>query len=69
MVKDFEAVGNKLWGRFNASCKEQKWYYEELVKNLEDISNYKMYQEFSDNVEKLFNSSKVIDFINSQEGY
>jgi len=69
MMRDFKQIENELWKRFNGSRKEQRWYYEGLMESLAGISDYKMYQELKYTVEELFNSQKVIEFINnSKEG-
>jgi (p)ppGpp synthase/HD superfamily hydrolase len=65
MVHDYKVIKNDLWEKFNAGCSEQKWYYEGLVESLKDLSEYKMYKEFKTLVEGLFNSTEVINFINS----
>ncbi len=65
MMRDYKEIGNELWKRFNASCEDQKWYYEGIVKSLEGIEEYKMYEELEATVNELFNSKKVMDFINS----
>lgn len=54
MIRNHKVVGNELWERFNAPYSRQKWYYESLVKSLRELKNYKMYDEFKRNVEKLF---------------
>ena len=65
MMKDYKEIGNELWKRFNASCEDQKWYYEGIVKSLEGITEYNMHQELEATVKELFNSKKVVGFINS----
>jgi (p)ppGpp synthase/HD superfamily hydrolase len=65
MARDYKIIKNDLWKKFNAGCSEQKWYYEGLVESLKDLSDYKMYIEFKTLVEGLFNSTEVINFINS----
>lgn len=65
MVRDYELVKNELWKRFNADCSEQKWYYEELLCSLSELSEYKMYKEFVCLVKELFSSKDVLNFINS----
>lgn len=65
MVKDYKVVKNELWKRFNANCSEQRWYYEELVCSLCELSEYEMYKEFVSLVKELFSYEDVISFINS----
>lgn len=54
MVRDYQTEGEKLWDRFNANRDQQKWYYQELVKSLDDLNDYYMYQEFREKVTELF---------------
>lgn len=63
MNKEFKNAGNSIWGRFNASCEEQRWYFTSLLKSLEDICEYPMYREFYELVNKLFFCSEVENFI------
>lgn len=65
MIKDYNIMGNELWKKFNAGCRDQKWYYEELVNSLNELSDYKMYQEFVILVKELFSSREVMNFIDS----
>lgn len=65
MIRDYKLIGNDLWKRFNASCSEQKWYYEELTNSLSNLLEYKMYKEFLFLVKELFNFEEVLKFINS----
>lgn len=56
ILRDYEIIGEKLWERFNEKNPlEQKWYYEGLVKSLEDLNEFEMYIEFKNSVEILFN--------------
>jgi len=52
-------MGNHLWDKFNAPYEQQKWYYEELVKSLQDMNRYKMYIEFKQVVQKLFRNKSL----------
>jgi (p)ppGpp synthase/HD superfamily hydrolase len=61
IVRDYKLIGNDLWKRFNASCREQKWYYEELITSLNDLSEYKMYKELSCLVMELFSSEELLN--------
>lgn len=60
MVHDYHELektennGMKLFDRFNAKYLDQKWYYESLVGEFEDLSEYPMYQEFKARVRDLF---------------
>jgi (p)ppGpp synthase/HD superfamily hydrolase len=63
MVKDYKSIGNELWKKFNAGASDQKWYYEELIKSLYELSEYKMYREFTSLVRELFGSEELLNFI------
>lgn len=65
-IRDYKEFGNKLWERFNAGCKDQNWYYEELVKSLKELCGYKMYDEFVILVEDFFSSAEIIGFLQGQ---
>jgi hypothetical protein len=54
IVIDFERFGDDLWSRFRVGYDDQKWYYNELVRSLEEISEYDMYKEFTYLVNKVF---------------
>jgi len=45
MASDIEAVGDKLWGRFNAGKSDIEWYYWEIAAALLELTGYKMYEE------------------------
>jgi len=51
---DYKHMGEGLWERFNAGYKEQRWYYKSLCKALEELDEEKIYQEFSEAVERVF---------------
>ena len=52
--RDFQALGDELWSRFNAGKKEQGWYYKGLRDNLVSLDQYPAYQEFSELVNEIF---------------
>ncbi|NLK21070.1 MAG: bifunctional (p)ppGpp synthetase/guanosine-3',5'-bis(diphosphate) 3'-pyrophosphohydrolase [Epulopiscium sp.] len=55
LQRDYLMIKDALWERFNVTDKnEHKWYYEELVKSLESLSKYALYQEFKALVLKIF---------------
>ncbi len=56
MIRDYNKDGENLWSKFSAPYQEQRWYYENLVKSLEELDGYKAYEEFKDSVKYLFNS-------------
>lgn len=56
IYKDYQEAGDKIWDRFNAGYKDQKWYYQNLVFSFKGISSFKMYDEFRVLVRKVFGS-------------
>ena len=68
MLADHEKKGEKFWDKFMNSDKKiggseysreykrekQKWYYENLVKNLQELEGLKMYEELKEAVRELF---------------
>lgn len=60
MLRDYEEVGEELWERFNEKNPlEQKWYYDGLAKSLIELEPLKMYVEFKNSVDTLFDKYKV----------
>ena len=56
MASDLEAVGDKLWDRFNAAKGEIRWYYQSIAEKLKtSLSGYAMYRELTELVEIVFN--------------
>jgi len=45
MAADKEAVGDKLWERFNAVKSDIEWYYRGIAAALPELVGYKMYGE------------------------
>lgn len=45
---------SNIWNSFNAGYKKQKWYYEETIKNLEELKELSMYKELIDIKNKIF---------------
>jgi (p)ppGpp synthase/HD superfamily hydrolase len=54
MYADLKRIGEKLWERFNAPKELIRWYYEELLKPLAEISDTEMYDELQMLVEVVF---------------
>lgn len=54
MIKGYNDMGDKLWNRFNAPYEKQKWYYENLVQSLKELEELKMYKQFKEAVDYLF---------------
>lgn len=56
MYADLQICGAELWKRFNAPKESLAWYYRSIVKSLSELDGYKMYGEYKELVEKVFNS-------------
>jgi (p)ppGpp synthase/HD superfamily hydrolase len=54
MVREYQLAGEGLWERFNAGYEDQKWYYDGLVRALQDLKEYPMFQELQAVVERIF---------------
>ena len=55
--RDFHALGDSLWKRFNVTDKkEQGWYYMGLCDSLASLEMYQPYQEFKALVNEVFNT-------------
>ena len=68
MLAEYEKEGEKIWDCFMNGDKKingskysreykrekQKWYYENLVKNLQELEGLKMYEELKEAVRELF---------------
>jgi len=53
--RDFKALGDSLWERFNVSDKkEQGWYYKGLCDSLASLKKYQPYHEFKKLVDEVF---------------
>lgn len=47
IYRDFNAIGEALWQRFNQKDKnEQYWYYQSIADSLADLKDYPVYQEY-----------------------
>jgi len=57
MLREKEHSGDKLWDKFNAGYRWQKWYYRNMVESLKDLEGEKIYQEFKEAVSFLFADS------------
>jgi (p)ppGpp synthase/HD superfamily hydrolase len=54
MAADKEAVGDKLWERFNAGKSDIEWYYRGIAAALPELADYKMYQELNSLLGEVF---------------
>ncbi|WP_432663395.1 HD domain-containing protein [Wukongibacter baidiensis] len=54
MIKGCNDMGNRLWDRFNAPYEDQKWYYQSLTESLKSLNGFKMYGQFKEAVNFLF---------------
>jgi len=55
MYADLHKIGEKLWERFNAPKKQIKWYYENIVSSISEISDTVMYCDLKEMVNDVFN--------------
>lgn len=54
--RDYNAIGDKLWQRFNQKDKnEHYWYYRSIAECLTELDGYQAYKEYYELVEKTFN--------------
>lgn len=58
MIREYALFGEELWGRFNATKAEQKWYYTSMLKALAagegSVADLPMYKELGRCVESMF---------------
>ena len=55
IYRDYQAIGDKLWQRFNQKDKnEHKWYYSSIAECISELSNYPVYKEYQELLEKTF---------------
>lgn len=55
MYRDYLAVGDRLWERFNQKDKnEHAWYYRSIVGALAELEEYSAYREYLELVGKMF---------------
>lgn len=55
MYRDYLAIGDRLWERFNQKDKnKQGWYYKAVAEELADLKEYPAYQEYCELVGKVF---------------
>ncbi len=54
MINCHKEMGGKLWDNFNAPYERQKWYYNSLVESLKGMESFKMYIQFKEAVNYLF---------------
>ena len=55
MARDYEALGDELWLRFNMKDKDmQGWYYKGLIAGFEELKEYREYQEYCSLVRQVF---------------
>ena len=55
IYRDYNAIGDELWQRFNQKDKNQQyWYYKSIAECLSELKDYPAYKEYVDLVEKTF---------------
>ncbi len=56
IYRDYTAIGDKLWQRFNQKDKrEHFWYYSSIAECLADLDSHQAYKEYCELVAKTFN--------------
>ena len=54
--RDYNAIGDKLWERFNQKDKnEHYWYYNSIAECVSELSCFQVYSEYCELIEKTFN--------------
>lgn len=53
--EDIKKNGEVIWSRFKRGKDQQAWFNEKLLEALEEINDTKMYQEFKEVIEDVFN--------------
>jgi myo-inositol-1(or 4)-monophosphatase len=54
-IREHKIYGDKLWSKFNSSnIEEHKWYYNGILKSLEEMKNNEIYEELKRNVKIMF---------------
>jgi len=73
MVREYEDMGNRLWERFKRGRSSQAWYYRGLVESLCTESHNPgheiLFQQFREEVEKLFSEKKHKEVIMKKVDY
>ena len=56
--RDYTAIGDKLWDRFNQKDKnEHYWYYQSIADCLTELNVYPSYKEYCDLIDKTFKNN------------
>ena len=53
--RNYDALGETLWLKFNAGYEEQRWYYSAILDKLSPISTHPLYTELEKIVNTVFN--------------
>lgn len=63
IYRDYIAIGNQLWQRFNQTDKrEHHWYYQSIANCMPELKDYPAYQEYVGLIEKTFTDSVECTF-------
>ena len=55
IYRDYQVIGDELWQRFNQKDKNERyWYYSSIAKCISELSNYPVYKEYQELLEKTF---------------
>ena len=58
-IEDYEKLGEKLWGKFNAPRLQQEWYYRSMLnsyKHEPNIAHLDIYKELRKCIKELFDN-------------
>lgn len=60
MISDYKIKGDEIWKKLNSpnGKPDQKWYFGEVINNLKDIKNTKMYKELKEEFKSLFGGNR-----------
>ena len=63
IYRDYRAIGDTLWVRFNQKDKrEHHWYYQSIANCMPELKDYPAYQEYVGLIEKTFTDSVECTF-------
>ncbi len=61
MYRDYQAIGDKLWDRFNQKDKsEHGWYYRSIADATRELSKYPAWKEYAQIVSLLFTNDHFV---------
>lgn len=55
ILRDYESNGKKVFERFNEkNPSEHYWYYNEILKNIEELKQYPAYKEYKESLDLFY---------------